>query len=183
MRGKIVINIGLVILLLLLVSINGYCIKKDNKGKDKKEEGNNSEIRKLNEFEKLGIWGLYKDPNYKFSCDVSVSSKKKLINFTDVHDGYEGSKGIKYATYKIDFDKKQISFYKKNGWLIITIEFLDNKRFRIIDYADWLTVRRIDPNTKDEVEKEIIDNERGVIHRFREGDYDDKERIYARPGY
>jgi len=84
-------------------------------------------------------------------------------------------------TGKMHREKKRVSFYKRNGWLIITLEFLDNIRFKIIDYGEWIfpskSIRDFKWDTKDEFEKEIL-KEYHMTENFSKYQFFDESRIY-----
>jgi hypothetical protein len=161
------INKLLLLLIILLLNLNVYC-------------GEKGKIKKLQTFDKTGLVGDYVNKNeYTFYCEIAISIKHKNIRFTDPENemSLEGIKGIPYGSYKIDMDKSLISFYLDSGELIITLEFIDDKHFKVADYGKWLFYNINDKKDKDLFHKlyKIASNS---LDNFSNGRYDDEDRIY-----
>ena len=75
-------KLKIMIVFVLLISMTASSKNKDDKGKDKKEEGSNNEIKMLTKFEKIGIWGYVKVKDYNNNCEVLIEPEDKEINFS-----------------------------------------------------------------------------------------------------
>ncbi len=164
--------------------------------KEEKKENFSKKEEQKEDWEYFGggsytewIKGDKNDPEGEYiSYHINVDSDKKEIDFYRV-DPKElatetDGRGIKWDKYVVDKTNKTISFYRKrDGALIITVKFISDTEFKIIEYGKWLDPKSPDPDDEitpnmSEEEKEKLKEERRVKTRFIWGDFYDTNRIY-----
>ncbi|NPV39712.1 MAG: hypothetical protein HPY78_10640 [Brevinematales bacterium] len=128
------------------------------------------------------------DPENPVRYVVEVSLERKQVDFYKEDPGELATetdgRGIKWGKYIVDRTNRTISIYRKrDGALIITVKFISDTQFRIVEYGKWFDPKSPDPDNEitsemNEEKQERLREERRVKTRFIWGDFDDTNRVY-----